>query len=161
MLYSYETALRENGDIISENLKLRSQQKQEQLTKALQDPKAGLPELNNLLEELRQVILEIGTEVYQQANQRGSDLNDPSREAPEPPTMSEIQNYTESFSFSDANCLAELSDFSESNELRQSQDFTDSELTFSNEADVISDEVELDFDFDEDDTIATDYEPID
>ena len=161
LLYSYETALRENGDIISESLKLRSQQKQEQLTKALQDPKTGLSELNNLLEELRQVILEIGTEVYQEANQRGADANESSSEAREPQTMYELQSYGESISLNEVNCLAELSDFSESNELSQSQDFTDSELTFSNEGSIISDEIELDFDFDEDDTIATDYEPID
>ena len=161
LLYSYETALHENGDIISESLKLRSQQKREQLIKALQDPNASLSELNNLLEELRQVILEIGTEVYQQANQRGVDLNEPSREAPGSSTRSETQNDTESLSSSDANFLAELSDFSESNELSKSHDFTDSELTFSNEAELISDQIELDFDFYEDDTIATDYEPID
>lgn len=127
LLYSYETVLRENGNLISASLKLKSQQKQEQLTAALEDPAAELVKLRRILEEMRQIILEIGTAVYhQQANFTGSERN---------------------------------SQRTESAKLNRG-----TELTQANEIDLAAIDLtaeDWEFDFDQDDTISSDYEAVD
>jgi molecular chaperone DnaK len=68
LLYTYESTLKENGNLIGEALKVKAQQKKEELEAALQNSSLGLAKLRTLLEEFRQLLLTIGTEVYQQAN---------------------------------------------------------------------------------------------
>lgn len=121
LLYSYETVLRENGNLISERLKLKSQQKQAQLAAALQDPTANLAKLREILEEMRQAILEIGTEVYQKAN-----FSSPGR----------ISQRVEPVKASRA-----------------------TEPKYADEIDLAAEDWE--FDFDQEDTISSDYEAVD
>lgn len=121
LLYSYDMVLRENGDLISEHLKLKSQQKQEKLATALQDPTANLAKLREMLEEMRQAILEIGTEVYQKAN-----FNSPGR----------ISQRVEPVKASRA-----------------------TEPKYADEIDLAAEDWE--FDFDQEDTISSDYEAVD
>ena len=92
LLNSYATVLLENGHLISEALKLSSQQKREQLVAALQDATASLPRLRGMVEELRQAILEIGTEVYQKANRR---TPGPTSQGAEPATPDEAEEPTQ------------------------------------------------------------------
>ncbi|HAC66118.1 MAG TPA: molecular chaperone DnaK [Cyanothece sp. UBA12306] len=66
LFHTYRTTLEENGDLIAEDLKFQSKQKKEQLEAALQNPGMSLDTLKSYVEEFRQVILIIGTEVYQQ-----------------------------------------------------------------------------------------------
>jgi molecular chaperone DnaK len=121
LLYSHETVLRENGHLISERLKLKSQQKQEKLVAALEDPTANLAKLRELLEELRQAILEIGTEVYQQAN------------------FSSTRRTSQGVEPVKANRIAEPNQ--------------DEEIDLAAE--------DWEFDFDQEDTISSDYEAVD
>jgi molecular chaperone DnaK len=121
LLYSYETVRRENGDRISERLKLKSQQKQEQLAAALQEPAANLAKLRTMLEAMRQAILEIGTEVYQQA------------------------------SFSGSERTSQRSKPAKANRVK--------ELAQADEIDLAAEDWE--FDFDQEDTISSDYEAVD
>ncbi|MFM8293125.1 MAG: Hsp70 family protein, partial [Microcystaceae cyanobacterium] len=68
LFYTYETTLKENSDFIREDLKQESRRKKEQLEVALRTPNTTVEKLQELLEEFRQLILTIGSEVYQQAN---------------------------------------------------------------------------------------------
>ncbi len=65
---TYETTIQENGDLIRAKLKTSSQQKRDQLAIALRTPDAPVEKIQTLVEEFRQLILMIGTDVYQQAS---------------------------------------------------------------------------------------------
>ena len=68
LFYTHETTLKENAEFIREDLRVMSQRKREQLEIALRTPNSTVEKLQTLVEEFRQLILTIGTEVYQQAN---------------------------------------------------------------------------------------------
>lgn len=68
LFYTYDTTLKENSELIREALKQDSKRKKEQLAVALRNPTITVEKLQGLVEEFRQVILLIGTEIYQQAN---------------------------------------------------------------------------------------------
>jgi molecular chaperone DnaK len=68
LFYTYDTTLKENGQFIREELKQESRRKKEQLAVALRTPTVTVEKLQVLVEDFRQIILLIGTEVYQQAN---------------------------------------------------------------------------------------------
>jgi molecular chaperone DnaK len=68
LFYTYETTLTENGDLIQPDLKFNAQKKKEQLQAALRNSAIGIEKLRTLVDEFRQVILKIGTEVYQQGD---------------------------------------------------------------------------------------------
>ena len=65
LLYNYELTLKEQGSAIRAELKQQIQQQQEQLEQALNDPAANIDKVKQLLEFLRQTLLEVGTDVYQ------------------------------------------------------------------------------------------------
>jgi molecular chaperone DnaK len=68
LFHTYDTTLQENGSLIREELKIASKQKKDQLAIALRTPNTTPEKLQTLVEEFRQLILQIGTDVYQQAN---------------------------------------------------------------------------------------------
>ena len=68
LFHTYDTTLQENGTLIREDLKIASKQKKDQLAIALRTPNTPAKKLQTLVEEFRQLILQIGTDVYQQAN---------------------------------------------------------------------------------------------
>ncbi|MEB3192928.1 MAG: molecular chaperone DnaK [Snowella sp.] len=68
LFYTYDTTLKENSQFIREELKQESRRKKEQLAVALRTPNVTVEKLQVLVEDFRQIILLIGTEVYQQAN---------------------------------------------------------------------------------------------
>jgi molecular chaperone DnaK len=66
LFHTYETTLQENGELVREELKSSGKQKKDQLAIALRTPNTPVEKLQTLVEEFRQIILLIGTEVYQQ-----------------------------------------------------------------------------------------------
>ncbi len=72
LFYSYESTLKDNADLIREDLKTTVQQKREELEAALDDISISVEEVKNKLEDFRQTMLAVGTDVYNQAN-RGVD----------------------------------------------------------------------------------------
>jgi molecular chaperone DnaK len=69
LFYTYETTLTENGDLIQPDLKFNAQKKKEQLQAALRNSAVGIEKLRTLVDEFRQLILTIGTEVYQRGDE--------------------------------------------------------------------------------------------
>ncbi|MGB3691635.1 MAG: molecular chaperone DnaK [Spirulinaceae cyanobacterium] len=72
LFYSYESTLKDNADLIREDLKVTVQQRREELEAALDDTSISVEEVKTKLEEFRQTMLAVGTDVYNQAN-RGVD----------------------------------------------------------------------------------------
>ena len=68
LFHTYDTTLQENAALIREELKVAGKQKKDQLAIALRTPNTPAKKLQTLVEEFRQLILQIGTDVYQQAN---------------------------------------------------------------------------------------------
>jgi molecular chaperone DnaK len=68
LFYNYESTLKERGDMIRKELKIEIQEKKEQLEAALEDPTIRIEKVQTSLEEFRQALLIVGTEVYHQSN---------------------------------------------------------------------------------------------
>ncbi|MGK7942936.1 MAG: molecular chaperone DnaK [Microcystaceae cyanobacterium] len=68
LFYTYQDTLKENGDLVSEELKVSSQGKCDKLKNAIANPSVSLEQLRTILEDFRLVILEIGTAIYQGSN---------------------------------------------------------------------------------------------
>lgn len=69
LLYSYETTLRDNGELISDSLKAESAQRAEQLHVAFANPSATVEEVKQSLDAFQQTLFAIGEYVYSRANQ--------------------------------------------------------------------------------------------
>ncbi|HEY9691197.1 MAG TPA: molecular chaperone DnaK [Oculatellaceae cyanobacterium] len=69
LFYSYESTLKENGHLISEEIKSQADQKAKQLRLALNNPRSRVEDIKEKLELFQQTVLAMGTSVYQQANQ--------------------------------------------------------------------------------------------
>ncbi|MBZ8179552.1 molecular chaperone DnaK [Oscillatoria salina] len=119
LFYNNKSTLKEYGDKVPEDLKVRAEQKRQQLIASLKDDSRSVEEIKTKLEEYRAVVLAIGTAVYD-AN-RGVDA--------------EFETIEEEVMMVESETFAE-----------------DSEE---------DDEEEPIFEFDEDDTIAADYEAVD
>jgi molecular chaperone DnaK len=65
LLYNYESTLQDQGSLISEQLKAKVAELREQFKIAGSDSRTSTAEINQILESLRQTMLEVGTEVYQ------------------------------------------------------------------------------------------------
>ena len=73
LIYNYELTIKEQGSVIREELKNQIQQQKEQLDRAFDDPRANIDKVKQLLELLRQTLLEVGTDVYQSKSSDGED----------------------------------------------------------------------------------------
>ncbi|MEC4983820.1 MAG: molecular chaperone DnaK [Oscillatoria sp. PMC 1068.18] len=116
--YNNKSTLKEYGDKVPEDLKVRAEEKRQQLLASLKDESQSVEEIKTKLEEYRTVVLAIGTAVYD-AN-RGVD---PEFETIEEEVMIEGETFVE-----------------ESQEQEEDEPI---------------------FEFDEDDTVAADYEAVD
>jgi molecular chaperone DnaK len=65
LFYSYQTTLEENRQLISDQLKIRIDNKKKQLEIALMDPRMSLDNLKSLLDSFRETLLTVGSGVYQ------------------------------------------------------------------------------------------------
>lgn len=148
LFHTYQTTLKENSESIRDELKFQGKQKKEQLEAALNNSGISLEKLKTYVDEFRQIILSIGTEVYQQGSPNASEfyntfeatLGEPlsKQKPPQPPTESSLEttmSYQTTASI-DMDSLGDLDDV----------DMDDLEVTFS---------------FDDDETISNDYEAVD
>ena len=68
LFYSYEAMLKDNGDLMSDELKAEAHEKSEELRAALADRAIGPDELQQRIDALQQTLFAIGSNLYQQAN---------------------------------------------------------------------------------------------
>lgn len=143
LFYTYETTLTENGDLIQPDLKFNAQKKKEQLQAALRNSAIGIEKLRTLVDEFRQLILTIGTEVYQQ----GDGTNDSMRafetlDATIPEDiLTQLKSRTQAFT-----------------EISSAKKTADGQTVKSP---IYSSDDNENFDFDADETISSDYEAVD
>ncbi|MEW6494651.1 MAG: molecular chaperone DnaK [Cyanobacteriota bacterium] len=67
LFYSYEGTLRDNGELIREDLKAQGEEKKQRLQAALVDPSVDIENVKQQLEDFQQTLFSIGAAVYQQA----------------------------------------------------------------------------------------------
>ena len=124
LFYSYQTTIRENSDLIRDQLKLQIQEKKERLEAALKNSALKIEEINGILEDFRSSLLAVGSEVYQQAEQ-------------EQTAFEAVED--EEFETIEQEILSRLKKVAE----------------------APTEQAELDFDYDKDETVTSDYEVID
>ncbi|MEB3122872.1 MAG: molecular chaperone DnaK [Snowella sp.] len=143
LFYTYETTLTENSDLIQPDLKFNAQKKKEQLQAALRNSAIGIEKLRNLVDEFRQLLLTIGTEVYQQ----GDGTNDSMRafetlDATIPEEiLTQLKSRTQAFTQVPSSG-------------KTTSDYTPTSPIYSSDTNE-------NFDFDADETISSDYEAVD
>ena len=143
LFYTYETTLTENGDLIQPDLKFNAQKKKEQLQAALRNSAVGIEKLRTLVDEFRQLILTIGSEVYQ----RGDGTIDSMR----------------AFETLDAtipeDILTQLN--SRTQAFTQVPNAKETAPGYAATSQIYSSDDNENFDFDADETISSDYEAVD
>lgn len=161
LFHTYKTTLDENGDLIGDDLKVKAKQKKEQLEAALTNSGLSLDKLKAYVDEFRQVILTIGTEVYKQANANGREFNNtfpetlgepitsstmPVPSPPKTPTAATNSSFETTVSYQSTASV-------------DMESLADSDLDELEGLDV--DDLEVTFSFDDDETISNDYEAVD
>jgi molecular chaperone DnaK len=68
LFYSYETTIKESGDLVREDLKAQGEQKKQLLQEAMADSSVSIEEVKQQLEDFQQTLFAIGAAVYQQAS---------------------------------------------------------------------------------------------
>lgn len=68
LFYSYETTLKDNANLVSDDLKAQGDEKKQQLQAALTDPSISVDEVKQRLDDFQQTLFAIGAAVYQQAS---------------------------------------------------------------------------------------------
>ncbi len=68
LFYSYESTLKESGDLVREELKAQGEQKKQELQAAMADSSISIEEVKQRLEDFQQTLFAIGAAVYQQAS---------------------------------------------------------------------------------------------
>jgi molecular chaperone DnaK len=131
--YTHETTLKDNSDLIRDDLKQQAEAKREALNLAFKDPNSTVEVVKTRLEEFKQAVLAVGTDLYNRANQGVSAEFETVDDVPaNAPTTIDP---------------AELSE--------QPTQIVEEEAE-------ASDDDEFRFEFDDDDaTLAADYEPVD
>ncbi|MDR9402212.1 MAG: molecular chaperone DnaK [Halothece sp. Uz-M2-17] len=72
LFYSHETTLKDNQGLIPQKTKAIASQKKEELIAVLEDPNSQLGVIQNRLEDYRQAVLSMGSEVYSQGSGKSS-----------------------------------------------------------------------------------------
>ena len=143
LFYTYETTLTENGDLIQPDLKFNAQKKKEQLQAALRNSAIGIEKLRTLVDEFRQLILTIGTEVYQQGDGTNNSMRAfETLDATIPEDiLTQLKSRTQAFT--------EVSSAKKTAEGHTAK------------SPIYSSDDNENFDFDADETISSDYEAVD
>ncbi len=92
LFYSYETTLKENGEFISDQLKAEAQTKAEELRAAIANPRIGIEDMRQQIENFQQTLFVIGAAVYQQANRSRDEYSDSAETVAAPPPEEYIQS---------------------------------------------------------------------
>jgi molecular chaperone DnaK len=69
LFYSYETTLRDNGELVSEDLKAQGTARVADLKEAIANPAVTVDDMRQKLDALQQILLDIGASVYQRSNE--------------------------------------------------------------------------------------------
>ena len=77
LLYSYESTLKHNGDLISDDITAQAREIA-QLQTAIADPTITVEEVKQQLDNFQQTLFAIGSEVYRQANRKPKEFADAS-----------------------------------------------------------------------------------
>ncbi|MEQ8998546.1 MAG: molecular chaperone DnaK [Coleofasciculus sp. B1-GNL1-01] len=67
LFYSYESTLKDNADLVREDLKAQGEKKKQQLQAALKDPSIAVEDVKQQLEDFQQTLFTIGAAVYQES----------------------------------------------------------------------------------------------
>ncbi|MBD2019829.1 molecular chaperone DnaK [Leptolyngbya sp. FACHB-36] len=73
LFYSYEVTLRDNSELIAEDLKAQANDRATELKAAFNDPAAKVDTVEHLLEVFRQTLLAIGENIYRQSQVNSSE----------------------------------------------------------------------------------------
>ena len=73
LIYNYDSTLSEQGDLIRDEYKAKIARIKEEFNIACDSPHTSIKEIADIIERLRQTLLEIGTDVYQQKNSGDDD----------------------------------------------------------------------------------------
>jgi molecular chaperone DnaK len=74
LLYSYSITLRDNADLIDETKKVQLDEKAKNLQVAMSDRAVGMVEVQNRLEDFRQILFSVGVDLYREPN-KGFETN--------------------------------------------------------------------------------------
>lgn len=66
LIYNYDSTINEQGDLIRDEYKAKIARIKEEFNIACNNPHTSIKDISDILESLRQTLLEIGTDVYQQ-----------------------------------------------------------------------------------------------
>ena len=136
LFYSYQSTLKQNTNVIGDDLKTQATQKINKLRHAFANPNSSVEQIKQLIESFQQTVLAVGAAVYQQVNQSsgGSDFGGGYT------TSTSTSNKTKKDS-EEPILEVSVSDYSTSPPLTQTE--------------------EVNFEFDDDDTVTADYEAVD
>lgn len=73
LIYNYDLTLKEQGHLIPQQLKQQIKQQKQELEAAFANPATKIEEIKQKLDGFQQILLEVGTEVYNQANRSTDD----------------------------------------------------------------------------------------
>ena len=73
LIYNYDSTLNEQGDLIRDEYKAKIARIKEEFNIACNSPHTTIAEIGKILDNLRQALLEVGTDVYQQKNSDSGD----------------------------------------------------------------------------------------
>jgi molecular chaperone DnaK len=76
LFYSHQTTLKDNEGLIPQKLKATAEEKKQELVKALEDHSVELGVIQTRLEDYRQAVLSMGSEVYSQGYSSKSSQRD-------------------------------------------------------------------------------------
>jgi molecular chaperone DnaK len=76
LFFSYESNLKDNGDLITEDLKQQLKEKVAELRAAFKDSEIAVEAVKEKLDNFRETLFSIGTDVYKQAMSGSSDKTD-------------------------------------------------------------------------------------
>jgi molecular chaperone DnaK len=146
LFHTYATTLEENASSISADLKEKSRQKKEQLEVVLRESPLNVERLKSIIEEFRQVILSIGTQIYQKGSSAGMTENFETVGSA-PPSMTYSEGATEYNQKTQTFALG-----------KEEYSISQTEEDYTATAEGTE---EYSFDYDDDETVASDYEAVD
>jgi molecular chaperone DnaK len=73
LIYNYDSTVSEQGELIRDEYQAKIARIKEEFNIACNNPHTSIKDISDILENLRQTLLEIGTDVYQQKNSQGND----------------------------------------------------------------------------------------
>lgn len=92
LFYSYESALNDNEDLISDDLKAQANEKMASLQAAIADPAISVKAVKQQLDNFQQMLFAIGSDVYKQANKDRREFAENGGNVPKSEPESEINS---------------------------------------------------------------------